>query len=70
MPGYGVPIIMAAGSFNSGASIELSADAPIQPPYIVYFQGGLTWPHGKYGVMRALQEMVNDPKTKLPKEIC
>jgi len=60
MPGYGCPIIMAAGSFNSGASIELSADAPIKPPYVVFFQGGLTYPHGKLGVMRALQDMVDD----------
>lgn len=66
MPGYGCPIIMAAGSFNSGASIELSADAPIKPPYEVFFQGGLTWSHGKYGVMRALQEMINDKAASLP----
>ena len=66
MPGYGCPIIMAAGSFNSGASIELSADAPIKPPYIVFFQGGLTWSHGKFGVMKALQEMINDKAASLP----
>lgn len=66
MPGYGCPIIMAAGSFNSGASIELSADAPIKPPYVVFFQGGVTWGHGKYGVMRALQEMVNDHVVEIP----
>jgi len=66
MPGYGCPIIMAAGSFNSGASIELSADAPIKPPYIVFFQGGLTWSHGKFGVMKALQEMINDKVASLP----
>ncbi len=66
MPGYGCPIIMAAGSFNSGASIELSADAPIKPPYTVFFQGGLNFGHGKYGVMRALQEMINDKVVKLP----
>ena len=68
MPGYGCPIIMAAGSFNSGASIELSADAPIKPPYVVFFQGGLNYGHGKYGVMRAVQEMVNDRVLTLPKQ--
>lgn len=68
MPGYGCPIIMAAGSFNSGASIELSADAPIKPPYIVFFQGGLNYGHGKYGVMRALAEMIKDGVAKLPDE--
>lgn len=66
MPGYGCPIIMAAGSFNSGASIELSADAPIKPPYTVFFQGGLTWSHGKFGVMKALQEMISDGVVSLP----
>ena len=66
MPGYGCPIIMAAGSFNSGASIELSADAPITPPYNVFFQGGLTYGHGKYGVMRAVMEMVRDGVIKIP----
>ena len=66
MPGYGCPIIMAAGSFNSGASIELSADAPIKPPYTVFFQGGLTYSHGKFGVMKALQEMLNDNVLTLP----
>ena len=66
MPGYGCPIIMAAGSFNSGASIELSADAPITPPYNVFFQGGLTYGHGKYGVMRAVQEMVKDRVLSIP----
>ncbi|MDF1617544.1 methionine gamma-lyase family protein [Petrocella sp. FN5] len=59
MPGYDAPVIMAAGSFIQGSSIELSADAPIKPPYTAYFQGGLTWYHGKYGVMCALQNMVN-----------
>lgn len=66
MPGYGCPIIMAAGTFNSGSSIELSADAPIKPPYIVFFQGGLNYGHGKYGVMRALQEMLDDHAAVLP----
>ena len=57
MPGYGSPVIMAAGSFIQGSSIELSADAPIREPYIVYFQGGLTYAHSKFGVMKALQAL-------------
>ncbi len=60
MPGYDAPVIMAAGAFVQGSSIELSADAPIKPPYTAYFQGGLTWFHGKYGgVIRALQNMID-----------
>ena len=55
MPGYDAQVIMAAGAFVSGSSIELSADAPIKPPYAVYFQGGLTWPHGKFGILKSLQ---------------
>ncbi|MCF8018746.1 MAG: methionine gamma-lyase family protein [Vallitaleaceae bacterium] len=65
MPGYDAPVIMAAGSFIQGSSIELSADAPIKPPYTAYFQGGLTWYHGKYGVMCALQNMVNQNIIKI-----
>lgn len=57
MPGYDDPVIMAAGAFVQGSSIELSADAPIREPYIVYFQGGLTYEHSKFGVIRALQEI-------------
>ena len=57
MPGYDSDVIMAAGAFISGASIELSADGPIKPPYAVYFQGGLTWHHGKFGIMMSLQRM-------------
>ncbi len=57
MPGYDTPVIMAAGSFMSGASIELSADGPMKAPYTAYFQGGLTFPHGKLGIMRAVEEM-------------
>ena len=60
MPGYDAPVIMAAGAFVSGSSIELSADGPIKPPYAVYFQGGLTWQHAKYGILKALQNMVDD----------
>lgn len=58
MPGYDAPVIMAAGAFVSGSSIELSADGPIKPPYAVYFQGGLTWQHGKFGIMKTLQKLV------------
>ena len=58
MPGYDAKVIMAAGAFVSGSSIELSADGPIKPPYAVYFQGGLTWPHAKFGIMKSLQRLV------------
>lgn len=58
MPGYDSPVIMAAGAFISGSSIELSADGPIKPPYAVYFQGGLTWQHGKFGIMKSMQKLV------------
>ena len=57
MPGYDSDVIMAAGAFVSGSSIELSADAPMKEPYAVYFQGGLTWPHAKYGIMMSLQTL-------------
>ena len=57
MPGYDSPVIMAAGAFVSGSSIELSADGPIKPPYAVYFQGGLTWPHAKFGILKAFQSV-------------
>lgn len=66
MPGYDCQVIMAAGSFISGASIELSADAPMVEPYTVYFQGGLTYSHGKYGVMKALQALVDQNLVELP----
>ncbi len=59
MPGYDSDVIMAAGAFISGASIELSADGPMKDPYAVYFQGGLTYPHAKYGIMKSLQRMVD-----------
>ena len=59
MPGYEDQVIMAAGAFVQGSSIELSADAPIRPPYIVYFQGGLTYEHSKFGVIKALQALYN-----------
>ena len=57
MPGYDSDVIMAAGAFVSGSSIELSADGPIKPPYSVYFQGGLTWPHARFGILKTLQNM-------------
>ncbi len=57
MPGYDCPVIMAAGAFVQGSSIELSADAPIKEPYIVYMQGGLTWHHAKIGIIIAVNEM-------------
>ena len=60
MPGYDAPVIMAAGAFIQGASIELSADGPIKPPYAVYFQGGLTWYHAKFGILKAFQNMLDD----------
>lgn len=55
MPGYHSDVIMAAGAFIQGSSIELSADGPVEPPYAVYFQGGLTWYHAKFGIMMSLQ---------------
>ena len=59
MPGYDAKVIMAAGAFVSGSSIELSADGPIKPPYAVYFQGGLTWQHAKFGILKSLQTLVD-----------
>ncbi len=56
MPGYNDKVIMAAGAFVQGSSIELSADGPIRPPYAVYFQGGLTWAHAKLGILMSLQK--------------
>ena len=66
MPGYHSDVIMAAGNFIQGSSIELSADAPIEPPYSVYFQGGLTWQHGKYGILMSLQRMLDKNLVDLP----
>ena len=59
MPGYADPIVMASGSFVQGSTIELSADAPLREPYIVYFQGGLTYEHSKFGVLNAVQYLQN-----------
>ncbi|MFW5647275.1 MAG: aminotransferase class I/II-fold pyridoxal phosphate-dependent enzyme, partial [Acetivibrio ethanolgignens] len=60
MPGYHSDVIMAAGAFIQGSSIELSADAPIEPPYAVYFQGGLTWYHAKLGILMSLQKLYEE----------
>ena len=65
MPGYNDKVIMAAGAFVQGSSIELSADGPIRPPYAVYFQGGLTWCHAKLGILMSLQKMVDADLVKL-----
>ena len=59
MPGYDAKVIMAAGAFVSGSSIELSADGPLKEPYAAYFQGGITWQHAKFGIMRSLQSLVD-----------
>lgn len=65
MPGYHGDVIMAAGAFNQGSSIELSADAPIEPPYAVYFQGGLTWYHAKFGITMSVQKLYEAGLIKL-----
>ena len=66
MPGYDSEVIMAAGCFVQGSSIELSADGPIRPPYAVYFQGGLTWYHAKLGILMSLQKLVEAGLVQLP----
>ncbi len=66
MPGYDSDVIMAAGAFVQGSSIELSADGPIREPYAVYFQGGLTWYHAKLGILLSLQKLVEAGLAKLP----
>ena len=66
MPGYDSQVIMAAGAFVSGSSIELSADGPLKPPYAAYFQGGLTWPHAKFGILKSLQHCVEAKAVQLP----
>ncbi len=66
MPGYDSKVIMAAGNFISGSSIELSADAPIREPYAVYFQGGLTFAHAKYGILRAVEELYQKKLIEIP----
>ena len=66
MPGYDSDVIMAAGAFVQGSSIELSADGPIKPPYAVYFQGGLTWQHAKLGILMSLQKLYDADLVRLP----
>ena len=66
MPGYDSDVIMAAGAFIQGSSIELSADGPVKPPYSVYFQGGITWYHAKLGIMMSLQKLYEKNLVTLP----
>lgn len=68
IPGYDDEVIMAAGAFVQGASIELSADGPLRPPYAVYFQGGLTWQHAKLGIMMSLQKLLDRGLATLPQK--
>ncbi len=68
MPGYDSQVIMAAGAFVQGSSIELSADGPIRPPYAVYFQGGLTWNHAKLGILMSLQKLCDAGLVQLSRE--
>lgn len=69
IPGYNDEVIMAAGAFVQGSSIELSADGPIREPYAIYFQGGLTWFHAKTGILMSLQKLVDAGLTKLPESL-
>ena len=66
MPGYDADVVMAAGTFVQGSSIELSADGPMRPPYAVYFQGGLTWYHAKTGILMSLQKLAEQGLVELP----
>ena len=66
MPGYDAQVVMAAGAFVQGSSIELSADGPIRPPYAVYFQGGLTWYHAKLGILMSLEKLVQAGLVTIP----
>lgn len=66
MPGYDSDVIMAAGAFVQGSSIELSADGPIKPPYAVFFQGGLTWAHAKLGILKSLQRLIDKGVITMP----
>ena len=66
MPGYDSQVIMAAGAFVQGSSIELSADGPMKPPYAVYFQGGLTWEHAKLGILMSVQKLLDKHLITLP----
>ncbi|MCC8046148.1 MAG: methionine gamma-lyase family protein [Clostridiales bacterium] len=69
MPGYDSDVIMAAGAFVQGSSIELSADGPLKPPYAAYFQGGLTWPHAKLGIMKSAQRLYEKGLVKIPQPL-
>ncbi|MBO4382474.1 MAG: methionine gamma-lyase family protein, partial [Clostridia bacterium] len=66
MDGYDDLVVMAAGDFIQGSSIELSADGPMREPYAVFFQGGLTFPHAKLGVLMSLQKLVEQGFVQLP----
>ena len=66
MPGYDSQVIMAAGAFVQGSSIELSADGPMKEPYAVYFQGGLTWEHAKLGILMSVQKLWERKLIELP----
>ena len=66
MPGYADQVIMAAGAFVQGSSIELSADAPLREPYIAYFQGGLTYEHSRYGVIKSVDSLYKQGLVSLP----
>ena len=65
MTGYDSQVIMAAGAFISGASIELSADGPLREPYTAFFQGGLTWNHARFGILKSLQQLVDKGIVKI-----
>ena len=69
MPGYDAPVIMAAGTFVQGASIELSADGPLRPPYTCFMQGGLTYAHVKIALMSALAKMISDGHLQIPSNV-
>ena len=68
IPGYNCDVVMAAGAFVQGSSIELSADGPVNEPYAIYFQGGLTWYHAKFGIMMSLQRMYEQGLVELNSE--
>lgn len=67
MPGYDSQVVMAAGAFVQGSSIELSADAPLRAPYAVYFQGGITWPHAKLGILMSVQSLLDENLIEISK---
>ena len=65
MPGYDDKVVMAAGAFVQGSSIELSADAPLREPYIAYFQGGLTYEHASFGIIKSLDTLSKQGKIQV-----